>query len=46
MGQVLLPTMFDPRLWDAVDSRDSRRIAAYPDTCEALHIPAVDGITR
>ena len=46
MGQVFLPTMFDPRLWDAVDSRDSRRIAAYPDTCEALHIPAVDGITR
>ena len=45
MGQVFLPTMFDPRLWDAVDSRDSRRIAAYPDTCEALHIPAVDGIT-
>ena len=46
MGQVLLPTMFDPRLREAVDSRDPRRIAAYLDACETLHIPAVDGVTR
>ena len=46
MGQVLLPTVFDPRLWEAVDSRDPRRIAAYLDACETLYIPAVDGVTR
>ena len=41
-----IDSVFDPALWEAVDSRDPRRIAAYLDACETLHIPAVDGVTR
>ena len=46
MGQVLLPTVFDPALWEAVDSHDPQRIAAYLTDCETLYIPAVDGVVE
>lgn len=46
MGPVLLPTMFDPDLWEAIDSRDPQRIEAYLNSCETLFVPTLKGADR